>query len=57
MKVKNISPKLSARANQMLIAVPILKHEPGTDLELSIRTNLFLVVFCLGEFDKINSPV
>ena len=25
-------PKLSARANQMLIGVPILKHEPGTDL-------------------------
>ena len=25
-------PKLSARANQMLIGVPILKHETGTDL-------------------------
>ena len=25
-------PKLSARANQMLIGVPSLKHEPGTDL-------------------------
>ena len=25
-------PKPSARANQMLIGVPILKHEPETDL-------------------------
>ena len=30
-KVKKM-PKLSARANQMLIGVPILKHESGTDL-------------------------
>ena len=34
-------PKLSARANQMLIGVPILKHEPGTDLTNFYFPSLF----------------
>ena len=36
-------PKLSARANQMLIGVPILKHEPETDL-----TNFFDISIVQG---------
>ena len=39
-KVKKMQ-KLSARANQMLIGVPILKHEPGTDLKNFYFPSLF----------------
>ncbi len=46
-KVKKM-PKLSARANQMLIGVPILKHEPGTDL-----TN-FSQIFTSLHYSKTN---
>ena len=46
-KVKKM-PKLSARANQMLIGVPILKHETGTDL-----TN-FSQIFTSLHYSKTN---
>ncbi len=37
---KKQMPKLTARANQMLIGVPSLKHETGTDLDF--KPHVFL---------------